>query len=236
MPVFELIQDLPIFPAVSHAREDGLLAVGGDLSETRLVEAYRNGIFPWYEEGQPILWWSPDPRLVLYPEYLKVSRSLRKTLRKEIYTSRINSAFDRVVDACAETRLSRGDGTWITEDMKKAYGRLQRKGFAMSFESWADGELVGGLYGVKIGKCFFGESMFSKRNDASKCALVSLVRYAEKNGIRLIDCQMRTEHLIRMGAHEIPRKVYLQQLKRLVPRYTQKRDRYEYNSRPALAS
>ena len=173
---------------------------------------------------------------MLYPENLKVSRSLRKTLRKEIYTSRINSAFDRVIDACAETRLSRGDGTWITEDMKKAYGRLQRKGFAMSFESWADGELVGGLYGVKIGRCFFGESMFSKRNDASKCALVSLVRYAEKNGIRLIDCQMRTEHLIRMGAHEIPRKIYIQQLKRLVPRYTQKRDRYEYNSRPALAS
>ena len=180
MPVFQLIQDMPIFPSVNYAREDGLIAIGGDLSEIRLVEAYRNGIFPWYEEGQPILWWSPDPRLVMNPDDLKISKSLRKTLRKGIFTVRINSAFDQVIDACAETRLSQGDGTWITSDMKKAYGKLHYMGLAMSVESWANEELVGGLYGVKIGRCFFGESMFSTQTDASKCALVGLINFSKK--------------------------------------------------------
>ena len=234
MPVFQLIQDMPIFPNASYAREDGLLAIGGDLTETRLIEAYRNGIFPWYEEGQPILWWSPDPRLVICPENLKISRSLQKTLRKGLFTPRINTAFNQVIDACAETRLSDGDGTWITQDMKKAYAKLHRKGYALSVESWSEGELVGGLYGVLIGKCFFGESMFSIRNDASKCALVELVSHAKKQGIQLIDCQMRTDHLIRMGAHEISRKEYLGQLKRFIPKPIMKTS-FQSASSPALA-
>ena len=130
VPVFQLFQDIPIFPNASYAREDGLLAIGGDLSETRLIEAYQNGIFPWYEDGQPIHWWSPDPRLVICPENLKISRSLQKTLRKGLFTPRINTAFNQVIDACAETRLSDGGGTWITQDMKKAYAKLHRKGYA----------------------------------------------------------------------------------------------------------
>ena len=203
---------MPIFPSVNYAREDGLIAIGGDLSEIRLIEAYRNGIFPWYEEGQPILWWSPDPRLVLYPDALKISKSLRKTLRQGIFKVRINSAFGQVMDACAETRLSQGDGTWITSNMKIAYGKLHSMGLAMSVESWVNEELVGGLYGIKLGRCFFGESMFSTQTDASKCALVELINFSKKHDIQLIDCQMKTDHLIRMGAHEISRKDFLNKL------------------------
>ena len=214
MPVFQLIEGLPVFPAPEYAQLNGLLAIGGDLSEARLLEAYRQGIFPWYEEGQPLLWWSPNPRLVLYPEELKISRSLKKTLRKGVFEASLDTAFEEVIQACAEVRVNSGEGTWITGEMQDAYLKLHQSGYAHSFESWHEGELVGGLYGVRIGGCFFGESMFSRRSDSSKCALVALAGYAEASGIRMIDCQMHTGHLVRMGAREISRKAFLSQLRK----------------------
>ncbi len=216
MPIFQLMRELPLFPSPENAEPDGLLAVGGDLSEVRLLEAYRQGIFPWYEQGQPILWWSPDPRLVLYPNRFSVSRSLRKVIRKQLFEVRFNSAFKQIIHACADVRLSKGEGTWITQEMKQAYIRLHRMGYAHSTESWLEGELVGGLYGIRIGSVFFGESMFSTRSNASKVALAALVEDSKNSGLEMIDCQMSTEHLMRMGATEIPRSAYLAQLQKLL--------------------
>ena len=198
-----------VFPPVSRAltEPNGLLALGGDLSPARLRVAYRRGIFPWFSEGQPILWWSPDPRAVLYPGDIRVSRSLRKVLRQERFEIRVDTAFDAVVQACAAPRAS-GDGTWITHDMATAYRRLHREGTAHCVETWQNGVLVGGLYGVALGGVFFGESMFSRVPDASKVALVALARM----GFRLIDCQVPSEHLARMGAVEIPRTAFLAHL------------------------
>jgi len=194
------------FPAPELALDEpnGLLAVGGDLSPGRLLAAYRLGIFPWYSDGQPLLWWTPDPRAVLFPERLKVARSLRKTVRKQLYTVTFDSAFSDVVEACSQPR---GDecGTWITAEMKAAYARLHRLGYAHSVESWHAGELVGGLYGVAIGRVFFGESMFARRTDASKVAFVHLVRQLQAWGFGLIDCQVASRHLASLGAEEIPR-------------------------------
>lgn len=194
------------FPDVEQAEiePDGLLAVGGDLSLERLIKAYRHGIFPWYSEGQPILWWSPNPRLVLFPENLHVSRSLRKTLRKGQFTATFDHAFDQVLQACAAPRESDA-GTWLLPEMRDAYNRLHAHHLAHSVEIWADGELVGGLYGVAIGRVFFGESMFSRRSNASKAALVHLVNTLGEWGYRLIDCQVYTDHLASLGAEEIPR-------------------------------
>jgi leucyl/phenylalanyl-tRNA---protein transferase len=203
----------PLGTALTHP--NGLLAAGGDLSPQRLIEAYRCGIFPWFNEGDPILWWSPDPRMVLFPPELKISRSLRKTLKKANYTIRADSAFNQVVQACAAPRKDR-PGTWIHDEMIAAYTALHEMGLAHSIETWMEGELVGGLYGVAQGKMFFGESMFSRTTDASKVAFVHLVRYLERRGFKMIDCQMKTAHLASFGAREISRKEFSLKLKELV--------------------
>jgi leucyl/phenylalanyl-tRNA--protein transferase len=203
----------PLDTALAHP--NGLLAAGGDLLSQRLIEAYRCGIFPWFNEGDPILWWSPDPRMVLFPAELKISRSLRKTLKKANYTIRADSAFRQVVQACAAPRKGR-PGTWIHDEMIAAYTALHEMGLAHSIETWMEGELVGGLYGVSQGKMFFGESMFSRTTNASKVAFVHLVRHLERRGFKMIDCQMKTAHLASFGAREISRKEFSLKLKELV--------------------
>ena len=197
------------FPPVSKALRspNGLLCAGGDLSTKRLLEAYRHGIFPWFSEGDPILWWSPDPRMVLFPEELKVSRSLRKAVQRGPYETRFDTAFSDVMRACAEPRAGQ-HGTWIMPEMIAAYTALHHMGVAHSVESWLDGELVGGLYGIWLGKVFFGESMFSRATDASKVALVRLVERLKAMDCRVIDCQQATAHLASLGAREIPRKEF----------------------------
>jgi leucyl/phenylalanyl-tRNA---protein transferase len=202
------------FPPISKALKspNGLLCAGGDLSPERIVEAYRHGIFPWYSEGEPILWWSPDPRMVLLPEELKVSRSLRKTLAKDVYETRVDTAFRAVIEACAEPRAGQS-GTWIVPEMVEAYVRLHELGFAHSVESWQEGTLVGGLYGIALGAAFFGESMFARATDASKVALVRLVERLRAGGCRVIDCQQATGHLASLGAREIPRTRFAQLLR-----------------------
>lgn len=201
------------FPPVEQALldPDGLLAVGGDLSPQRLLNAYQHGIFPWYTEGEPILWWSPDPRCVLFPEKLKISRSLRKTLRKQLFEVRMDTAFEAVMRACAENRPNQ-KGTWITEDILQAYVNMHQLGFAHSVECWQDGQLVGGLYGMAIGKVFFGESMFSRKTDASKVAMVYLCEYLKQHGFKLIDSQVYTQHLESLGAELIPRTRFVELL------------------------
>lgn len=205
------------FPPLNAALKapNGLLAAGGDLSPRRLIQAYRLGIFPWFNEGEPILWWSPDPRMVLFPSELKISRSLRKTLKNTDYEIRADSAFRDVIKACAAPRKGR-PGTWIHEDMISAYNALHEMGLAHSVEVWMGGELVGGLYGVSQGKMFFGESMFSRVSDASKIAFVHLVWQLERWGFGMIDCQMKTAHLASFGAREISRNEFSQKLKELV--------------------
>lgn len=211
-----LTPDTPFPPLdTALAQPDGLLAAGGDLSPQRLIEAYRRGIFPWFNEGDPVLWWSPDPRMVLFPPELKISRSLGKTLKKANYTISADSAFKRVVEACAAPRKEHA-GTWIHDEMIEAYTSLHEMGLAHSIETWIEGELVGGLYGVAQGKMFFGESMFSRTTDASKVAFVHLVRYLERRNFKMIDCQMKTAHLASFGAREISRKEFSLKLKELV--------------------
>ena len=206
-----------VFPPLDSALEEpnGLLAAGGDLSPERLLAAYRLGIFPWFSEDDPILWWSPDPRMVLYPSELKVSRSLRKALRRGDYEIRVDSAFRAVMEACAAPRRGQA-GTWISPRMIEAYCALHERGYAHSVETWRDGVLIGGLYGVAIGRAFFGESMFTRATDASKIALVHLVRQLERWRFGLIDCQMRTAHLASLGAREIPRSRFARELEQLV--------------------
>jgi leucyl/phenylalanyl-tRNA---protein transferase len=201
------------FPDISLAlREpDGLLAIGGDLAPGRLLAAYRKGIFPWYGHDQPILWWSPDPRTLLFPERLKISRSLRKQLRQGRLRVTLDRAFDQVVQACAEPR-SGCSGTWITTEMAEAYGRLHHQGYAHSVECWHDDRLVGGLYGVALGKVFFGESMFSRETDASKVAFAHLVRQLSAWDFALIDCQVYSSHLASLGAERISRSDFVRQL------------------------
>ena len=206
------------FPDISLALADpnGLLAAGGGLSPNRLLEAYSRGIFPWFEEGQPVLWWSPDPRMVLFPEDLRVSKSLRKTLNKSLYTVTLDEAFAEVIDCCAQPR---GDspGTWITDEMQTAYTQLFEAGHAHSVEVWREGDLVGGLYGVALGQLFFGESMFSFESNASKIALVNLVKQLQEWNYKLIDCQVSSEHLESLGAIEISREQFRLQLHELLP-------------------
>ena len=199
MPVYQLIPEISLFPPIEEAEDDGLLAVGGDLTKERLLGAYRRGIFPWYEVGQPILWWSPDPRLVLFPDELKISRSLRKVLRKEQFEIRFDTAFQEVIKSCADVRTKQGEGTWIIPEMQQAYTELHQEGFAHSVESWLDGKLVGGLYGISIGQCFFGESMFHLQDNASKVAFYYLNKYLLENNFDLIDCQFVNDHLLRLG-------------------------------------
>ena len=220
MPVYQLIPEIPYFPPSDDAEDDGLLAVGGDLNSERLLEAYKNGIFPWYENGQPILWWSPDPRLILIPEELKISRSLRKILKRNYFEIRFDTAFKQVIKNCANVRIDQGKGTWIIPEMQEAYIELHKEGIAHSIESWLGDELAGGLYGISLGQCFFGESMFCKTNDSSKVALVALVEFSKNFGIKMIDCQMKTSHLISLGAREIKRKEFLENLNKFLKKPT----------------
>jgi leucyl/phenylalanyl-tRNA--protein transferase len=210
VPVFRLDERVA-FPPPELA-EDGLLAVGGDLRPERLLTAYAQGIFPWYEDGLPILWHSPDPRMVLVAEELHVPKSLAKTLRRRAYQITFDLAFRDVVEACATVDRPGQEGTWITREMRDAYVALHRLGYAHSVEAWRGDELVGGLYGVSLGGAFFGESMFARAPDASKVAFVTVVRDLERRGIRLIDCQVYTDHLARFGATEWPRRRYLRTL------------------------
>nr|WP_067295077.1 leucyl/phenylalanyl-tRNA--protein transferase [Marinobacterium profundum] len=205
------------FPPNSRALKDpnGLLAAGGDLSPERILNAYRNGIFPWYNPGEPILWWSPDPRCVIYSDRLHISRSLRKRLRRSDYQVTFDQAFGAVMDGCAAPRAG-SSGTWISPEMHAAYRQLHHKGHAHSVEVWQDGELTGGLYGIASGRMFFGESMFSRRTDASKIAFAWLVEQLKIWGYPLIDCQVHNPHLVTLGAEEITRETFLRELDRIV--------------------
>jgi leucyl/phenylalanyl-tRNA--protein transferase len=231
MPVFRLDERL-IFPPPELADENGVIAVGGDLSPKRLLLAYSAGIFPWYGEDLPIIWHSPDPRLVLTPGAVHVPRSLRKAMRKKTYEIRLDTAFAQVIDRCAETSRPDQDGTWITGDMKAAYVHLHELGFAHSAEAWRDGELVGGLYGVSLGGAFFGESMFARADNASKIAFVTLIEHIAAWDITLIDCQVYTEHLSRFGAEEWPRQRFLTALSRALQTPT-RRGKWRLGELPA---
>jgi leucyl/phenylalanyl-tRNA---protein transferase len=211
MPIFRLV-DEPIFPPPDYADPSGLLAVGGDLTKERLLEAYRLGIFPWYSDDQPILWWSPDPRLVLDLKDFGISRSLRKTLKKGVFQVTFDHAFEQVIQACAVVPRAAQNGTWITEEMQEAYINLHGLGYAHSVESWFGEKLAGGLYGVSLGKAFFGESMFHLKTDASKVALATLVEKLKSWDFHFIDSQMTTEHMVRLGAKELPRRIFLKRL------------------------
>ncbi|MDM8523157.1 leucyl/phenylalanyl-tRNA--protein transferase [Desulfococcaceae bacterium HSG8] len=219
MPVF-ILSDKIAFPPPHLSRSDGLLAIGGDLSQERLLLAYRMGIFPWFSEDEPIIWWSPDPRLVLFPEEIRVSKRLRRTIRKNTFHVTTDTAFSQVITACAQAKRRDDQGTWIVDEMIEAYCRLHESGFAHSAEAWCDGELAGGLYGISLGKSFFGESMFTRVSDASKVAFVKLVEHLKESSFDIIDCQVRTNHLVSFGAREIPRKSFLKQLARSVDKPT----------------
>lgn len=212
MPCYQLDKEV-WFPPVELAEGCGLLAVGGDLSPERLLLAYSLGIFPWYNQDEPILWWSPDPRCVLFPSQLHVSRSLKRFIRKQLYRISFNEKFAAVISMCSQLRAGiDGSGTWINPKMEAAYIRLHELGFAHSVECWDGEQLVGGLYGVCIGRCFFGESMFSLSTNASKVVLVHLLEYLHQQGFELLDCQQTTDHLVSMGATEISRQKFLQYL------------------------
>ena len=207
MPVYKLTKDL-VFPHPSLSDDDGLLAIGGDLSVERLLLAYENGIFPWYE-GRAILWWSPDPRFVLYPKDIKISKSMKKVLRKNIFKITFNKCFQKVMTLCGKLRKGK---TWINSDMLESYCKLHNLGFAHSVETWYEDKLVGGLYGVSLGRCFFGESMFSLMDNASKAALITLAAKLEQWGFHFIDCQVYSKHLESLGAVMIPRERFLNEL------------------------
>ncbi len=215
MALFVLDKDL-VFPPVHLAEPDGLLAMGGDLSSERLLLAYRHGIFPWYE-GDIILWWCPDPRFVLFPGELKVSKSITPLLKRNEFVFTTNSAFAQVIHHCKYTKRPGQEGTWITDQVQKAYCKLHELGYAHSAEVWKDGELVGGLYGIKLGNVFFGESMFSKVNNASRFAFIKYVQQLKEDGIKLIDCQVYTEYLESLGAEMIDRKDFTAWLEKLIP-------------------
>lgn len=219
MAVYRLTKAL-VFPPCHHADPDGLLAVGGDLSPDRLLLAYRQGIFPWYGMDTPILWWSPDPRLVLFPDELKIPRSLLRVLRKKRFQVTVDRAFPAVIAGCSSVERKEA-GTWIVPEMIGAYVRLHELGYAHSVESWQDGRLVGGLYGIALGRAFFGESMFSRTPDASKVALVHLVGLLARRRFEVIDCQVTTSHLKRFGAREIPRREFLSRLEQALEYGTQ---------------
>lgn len=207
MPIFRLTEDV-IFPPVHLTSESGILAVGGDLSPLRLLEAYRQGIFPWYSESSPICWWCPDPRFVLFLDELKVSRSMRKVMRRQIFRITYDTSFEKVIQCCRKPRKKQ-KGTWITDEMVEAYCLLHSLGYAHSVETWYGEKLVGGMYGVSIGRCFFGESMFSFMDNASKAALIHLVNTLKTLDFRFLDCQVYTAHMERMGARLIPRDDFL---------------------------
>lgn len=214
MSIFVLEKEL-YFPPVHLSEPDGLLAMGGDLSPERLILAYRNGIFPWYESDH-ILWWCPDPRFVLLPDEIRVSTSMKKLFNKTNFTFTINKSFKEVIHHCKKVKRKEQDGTWITDEVEKAYCNLHKLGHAHSAETWKDGKLVGGVYGIKMGKVFFGESMFSKESNASKFAFIKYANQLKEEGIELIDCQVYTEHLESMGAKMIERGEFINLLKKLI--------------------
>lgn len=216
MSLFILDKDIH-FPPVHLAEPDGLLAMGGDLSPARLLEAYRHGIFPWYE-GSPILWWCPDPRFVLFPEELKIARSMKPLLNREAFSFTTNSAFADVIRQCKNSHRPGQDGTWITDEVEKAYIKLHELGYAHSAEVWKDGSLAGGLYGIRLGKVFFGESMFSKVSNASRYAFIKYTKLLQQEAVALIDCQVYTEYLESLGARMLPGKEFDQLLQNLVER------------------
>jgi leucyl/phenylalanyl-tRNA--protein transferase len=230
VPIYRLGRDTT-FPDPSLAEPDGLLAVGGDLRPERLLTAYAEGIFPWFDERSPLLWWSPDPRLVLEPARLHVSRSLARTMRRGAYRVSADAAFEQVIRRCAERARPGQRGTWITPAMVDAYVALHRLGFAHSFEAWEGETLAGGLYGVSLGAAFFGESMFADRPDASKVAFVRSVEWLTARGVSLVDCQVRTEHLVSLGAEEIPRADFLARLRAALEARTL-RGRWEMEAPP----
>ena len=215
MPVFWLSDTNINFPDPSFANEDGILAVGGDLSPARLLLAYRTGIFPWFNPGDPILWWSPDPRFVLFPKELKVSKSMRPYFNQKKFDLSYDTQFRSVIEACSQVyRKGQGGGTWITDEMIDAYCELHRLGYAHSVEVWKAGKLVGGLYGIALGKCFFGESMFSLESNASKFGFISLVKMLEEQEFNLVDCQQKTRHLESLGGRSIARIQFLEILEK----------------------
>ena len=205
-----ILNDTPGFPPIETADEAGFLAIGGDLSPERLLDAYRHGIFPWYNEDEPICWWSPDPRCVLFPGQLHVSKSMQKIIHSGKFRFSINTAFEKVMRQCSNIKRKGEAGTWIHQEMIDAYIRLHGMGYAVSAESWLEDELVGGLYGVKIGNIFFGESMFASITNASKFAFITFIQQLEKQGLKLVDCQMHTTHLESLGAIMIPRARFLE--------------------------
>jgi leucyl/phenylalanyl-tRNA--protein transferase len=210
MPIFALDEDLQ-FPDPNLAEADGLLAIGGDLSTARLLQAYKSGIFPWFEDDVP-LWWSPDPRFVLFPDELKISTSMKTLLKRKAFTFTINKSFAEVIRNCKSVMRDGQAGTWITAEMQEAYNELHKLGHAVSAEAWNGEELAGGLYGVRLGKIFFGESMFSHQSNASKYAFISFVEQLQSEGVELIDCQVYTAHLESLGARMIPRKEFLNKI------------------------
>ena len=201
-----------IFPSASTANSDGVVAIGGDLDPKRILKAYKQGIFPWFENDDYLVWWSPDPRMVLFPKKLKISKSTKKILKDDYFKVTFNQSFDEVVDCCAKVKRFGQNGTWITEGLKKAYNLLHKEGHAFSVEVWKDFELVGGLYGIDLGDIFCGESMFSKENNASKIGFIHLIKELSKNGYKLIDCQVPSAHLKSLGAEEISREQFLNYL------------------------
>jgi len=219
------LSDKISFPPPRFARPDGLLAVGGDLRQERLLLAYRMGIFPWYSCDEPIIWWSPDPRLVLYPHEIKVSKRLGRTIRQGQFHITMDTAFDDVITSCAQIRLEKSEETWIVDEMLEAYCDLHSAGYAHSVEAWQEGQLVGGLYGISLGRSFFGESMFASVPNASKVAFVKLVEYLRLLDFDIIDCQIRTSHLVRFGAKEMSRKQFLEKLEKSL-RYPTKRGKW----------
>ncbi|MAU55190.1 MAG: leucyl/phenylalanyl-tRNA--protein transferase [Flavobacteriales bacterium] len=201
-----------IFPSALTANSDGVVAIGGDLDPKRILKAYKQGIFPWFENDDYLVWWSPDPRMVLFPKKLKISKSTKKILKDDYFKVTFNQSFDEVVDCCAKVKRFGQNGTWITEGLKKAYNLLHKEGHAFSVEVWKDFELVGGLYGIDLGDIFCGESMFSKENNASKIGFIHLIKELSKNGYKLIDCQVPSAHLKSLGAEEISREQFLNYL------------------------
>jgi len=216
MSIFQLT-DEPVFPDPALAEENGLLAVGGDLSIPRLLAAYSSGIFPWYSQGEPPLWWFTDPRLVIFPDEFKVSRRLTRTLKNSNFTITFNKNFTEVISSCADIRIQNGEGTWISDEMKEAYIDLHLAGYAHSVECWLNNELAGGLYGVALGQIFFGESMFTRISNGSKAALVALVNYLKLRDFAVIDCQMTTKHLLAFGGREIKGEEFRQLLQLHIP-------------------
>lgn len=211
----QVLDDTLWFPPVEQALPDGLLAIGGDLSTERLLLAYRNGIFPWFDDDIP-MWWSPDPRFVLYPEELKVSKSMKQLLKREAFCFKTSTNFEQVITNCQQQPRKDQDGTWITNDIVTAYMKLHQLGYAHSAEAWQGNTLVGGLYGIRMGNAFFGESMFSHQSNASKYAFIKYVQLLKEEGVQLIDCQVHTSHLESLGARMIPRESFISQISELI--------------------